>query len=43
MRIVERWVAQFKRDRTILEDDPCERRPKTASTPEVIAKTKNMV
>lgn len=43
IRTVERWVAEFKRGRTSLEDDPREGRPKSASTPEIIAKIQDMV
>ena len=40
IRTVERWVAEFKRGHTFLKDDPRERRPKSTSTPEIIAKWK---
>ena len=43
IRTVERWVAEFKRGRTSIEDDPREGRPKSASTPEIIAKIQDMV
>jgi len=43
IRTVERWVAEFKRGRTSLEDDPREGRSKSASTPEIIAKIQDMV
>ena len=43
IRTVERWVAEFKRGRTSLEDDPREGRSKSASTPETIAKIQDMV
>jgi transposase len=33
---VKKWAASFKRGRTSLEDDPCEGRPKSATTPEII-------
>ena len=38
IRTVERWVSEFKSDRTILEDDPSEGRLRSTSTPEIIAK-----
>jgi histone-lysine N-methyltransferase SETMAR len=31
-----KWAAEFKRGRTGLEDDPCEGRPKSSTTPEII-------
>lgn len=40
---VYNWVAEFKRGRTSLEDDPRQGRPKSASTPEIIAKIQDMV
>ena len=43
IRTVERWVAEFKRGRTSLQDGPREGRPKSASTPEIIAKIQDMV
>lgn len=43
VRTVERWVAEFKRGRTSLQDDPREGRPKRASTPEIVAKIQDMV
>jgi histone-lysine N-methyltransferase SETMAR len=33
---IKKWAAEFKRGRTSLEDDPCEGRPKSATTPEII-------
>jgi len=33
---IKKWAAEFKRDRTNLEDDPREGRPKGATTPEII-------
>ena len=36
-------VCLFKSSRTILEDDPREGRPKTESTPEIVAKIQDMV
>jgi transposase len=33
---IKKWAAKFKRGRTSLEDDPCEGRPKSATTPEII-------
>jgi transposase len=35
--------AEFKRDRASLEDDPRERRPKSATTPEIIEQVHDMV
>jgi histone-lysine N-methyltransferase SETMAR len=40
---VERWVAEFKRGRTSLEDDPRQGRPKTAVTPEIVEKIQDIV
>ncbi|XP_014487254.1 PREDICTED: uncharacterized protein LOC106751024, partial [Dinoponera quadriceps] len=40
---VKKWAAEFKRGRTSLKDDPCEGRPKTATTPETIEKVHNIV
>jgi transposase len=40
---IKKWAAKFKRGRTNLEDDLCERRPKSATTPEIIAQVHDMV
>jgi hypothetical protein len=32
---VKKWAAEFKRGGTSLEDDPCERRLKISTTPEI--------
>jgi transposase len=40
---IKKWVAKFKRGRTSLEDDPCEGRPKSAATPEIIEQVHDMV
>ena len=40
---VKNWVAEFKRGRTSLEDEPREGRPKTASTSENIEKIHEIV
>ncbi|XP_014485172.1 PREDICTED: uncharacterized protein LOC106749834, partial [Dinoponera quadriceps] len=40
---VKKWAAEFKRDRTSLEDDPREGRSKTATTLETIEKVHNIV
>ncbi|XP_035206121.1 uncharacterized protein LOC118181154, partial [Stegodyphus dumicola] len=41
--MVCKWASLFKSDRTSLEDDPREERPKTASAPEIIGKIQDMV
>jgi len=33
---IKKWAAEFKPGHTSLEDDPCEGRPKSATTPEII-------
>ncbi|XP_050515138.1 protein GVQW3-like [Diabrotica virgifera virgifera] len=40
---VQRWVAEFKRGRTSLADDPRQDRPKTVTAPEIVAKIQDMV
>ena len=40
---IKKWAAEFKRGRTSLEDDPCEGRPKSATTPEIIEQVHDMV
>ena len=40
---IKKWAAEFKRDRTSLEDDPREGRPKSALTPEIIEQVHDMV
>ena len=40
---IKKWVAEFKRGHTSLEDDPHEGRPKSATTPEIIEQVHNMV
>ena len=42
-RILKFWADEFKCDRTSLEDDPREGRPKTATTPEIIEQVHNIV
>lgn len=37
IRAVERWVAEFKRGQTSLEDGPCDGRLKSALTPKIVA------
>jgi hypothetical protein len=39
---MKKWAADFKRGHTSLEDDPRERRPKSA-TPEIIEQVHDMV
>jgi transposase len=39
----KKWAAEFKHDRTSLEDDPREGRPKSATTPEIIEQVHDMV
>jgi transposase len=40
---IKKWAAEFKRDRTSLEDDPCKGRPKSATTPEIIEQVHDMI
>jgi transposase len=40
---IKKWAADFKRDRTRFEDDPRERRPKSATTPEIIEQGHDML
>ena len=40
---VKKWAAEFKRGRESIEDDPCEGRPKSATTPELIDRVHDMV
>jgi len=40
---VKKWVAQFHRGHTSLEDDPREGHPKSATTPQIIKQVHNMV
>jgi transposase len=40
---IKKWAAEFKRGRTSLEDDPCEGRPNSATTPEIIEQVHDMV
>ena len=40
---IKKWAAEFKRGLTSLEDDPCEGRPKSATTPEIIEQVHDMV
>jgi transposase len=40
---IKKWATEFKRDHTSLEDDPCEGRPKSATTPEIIEQVHDMV
>jgi len=42
-RTVYNWVAEFKRGRKSLEDEPRQGRPKTATTPEIVAKIQDML
>jgi len=37
------WAAEFKHGPTSLEDDPCEGRPKSATTSEIIEQVHDMV
>ena len=40
---VKRWVAEFKRGRQSLEDDPRPGRPVTVATPEMVKKVHDIV
>jgi len=40
---IKKWAAEFKRDRTSLEDDPRKGRPKSATTPEIIEQVHDML
>jgi transposase len=40
---IKKWAAEFKRGHTSLEDDPCEGRPKSATTPEIIEQVHDML
>jgi transposase len=40
---IKKWAAEFKCGRTSLEVHPCEGRPKSAATPEIIEQVHNMV
>jgi len=40
---IKKWVAEFKRGRTSLQDDPRKGHPKSASTPEIIEQVQDMV
>jgi len=40
---IKKWAAKSKRGLTSLEDDPCEGRPKSATTPEIIEEVQDMV
>jgi transposase len=40
---IKKWVAEFKRGRTSIEDDRHEGRPKSATTPEIIEQVHDML
>lgn len=40
---IKKWAAEFKRDRSSLEDDPRTGRPKTATTSEMIEKVHDLI
>lgn len=40
---VHRWILEFKHGPTSVEDKPCNGRPKTAITSEIIAKVHNIM
>jgi transposase len=40
---IKKWAAEIKRDRTSLEDDPREGRPKSALTPKIIEQVHDIV
>jgi len=39
----KKWAAEFKRGCTSLEDDPCERHPKSATPPEIMKEVHDVV
>jgi transposase len=40
---ITKWAAEFKSGRTSLEDDPREKRKKSATTPEIVEQVHDMV
>jgi hypothetical protein len=40
---IRKWATEFKCDHTSLEEDPCEIRPNSTTTPEIMGQVHNMV
>jgi transposase len=40
---IKKWAAKFKRGHTSLEDNPCDGRPVSATTPEIVEQVHDVV